>query len=366
MPGKTDQQRLTDTLTLLQNTTLVNAAVRANAHQLAQDYVNTINPALPAYNQLSQSLSLGFHLASDPNQLRRMARALFLLWKAMHHYDNAFTIPVLNIAQINMGTVQRTLTNYLCRACCVYEGINGGNVGASYVLTQLFQPHPLQFLGDNKVYVMGTAHLAPGQGGRNVLASNFLYNALHDRYDFTVHTAYGAGAGAATVQVESVTAFHWTDQRYVPRPAGGPLLVLNNTNFNQMTGIELSGVHMMVTTQFTGCAFSMAQHAGHMYCAHVSPAGVPGMAPNTDGNTLATRVMATNGAFANAGGTVVRVYGRGTGSPPNAAGYDIGALGAGGGSTHYMTIVGFPGGVTYNIYSQTMRNALIVDTRQIY
>lgn len=362
MPGKTDQQRLTDTLNLLQNTTLVSAGVRANAHQLAQDYVNTINPALPAYNQLSQSLSLGFHLRSDPNQLRGKTRALFLLWKAMNHYDNAFTIPFNNIAQINMGTVQRTLTNYLCRACCVYEQINGGNVGASYVL-QVFQANPMQFLGDNKVYVMGSSHLDPGQVGRNILASSFLYNAYHNRYDLAVRTA--AVAGAATVQVESVTAFHWTDQRYVPAGVLRPL-VLNNTNFNQMTGIELSGVHMMATTQFTGCAFCMAEHAAHMYCAHVSPAGIAGMAPNTDGNTLAIRVMATNGAFANAGGTVARVYGRNTGSPPNAGGYDIGPIGAGHGSTHYMTIVGFPGGATYNIYSQTIRNSQIVQTRQIF
>jgi hypothetical protein len=119
----------------------------------------------------------------------------------------------------------------------------------------------------------------------------------------------------------------------------------------------------MVTTQFTGCAFCMAEDAGSMYCAHVSPAGVPNMAPNTDGPTLARRIMATNGAFANANNAVVRVFGRNAGSAPNAAGYD---LGTGGGATDYMTIVGFPGGTSYQIFSQTTRAARIANVRQIF
>jgi len=88
-----------------------------------------------------------------------------------------------------------------------------------------------------------------------------------------------------------------------------------------MTGIELSGNHIMVTTQFTGCAFCMAEHGGSLYCAHVSPAGVHGMTPNTDGLTLATRILGPGaGAFGNAGGVAVRVYGRGRGSAPIPAG----------------------------------------------
>jgi hypothetical protein len=170
--------------------------------------------------------------------------------------------------------------------------------------------------------------------------------------------------GAANIQVESVTAFHWTDRRYVPRPLvpPPPPLVIGATNFNQLTGIQLSGAHPMVTTQFTGCAFCMAEHGGSLYCAHVSPAGVPNMAPNTDGPTLARRVIAT-GAFANAGGTAPRVYGRNVGSNPNPGGYDIGD---GGGIDTYMTIVGFPGGTSYQIYAQTTHTDAISDVRRIF
>jgi hypothetical protein len=73
--------------------------------------------------------------------------------------------------------------------------------------------------------------------------------------------------------------------------------------------------------------------------------------------------MATNGAFANANRNLVRVHGRGVGHPPNPGGYDIAA---GGGGHTYMTIVGFPGGNSYNIYSQTTRNDTIAEWKQIF
>ena len=64
--AKDDQQRITDTLNFLEDTTLVPGAVRQK--ELASDYVNEAfpDPDSPAYQQFSQSLSLGFHLMSDP------------------------------------------------------------------------------------------------------------------------------------------------------------------------------------------------------------------------------------------------------------------------------------------------------------
>jgi hypothetical protein len=57
------------------------------------------------------------------------------------------------------------------------------------------------------------------------------------------------------------------------------------------------------------------------------------------------------------------VYGRNRGHVPNPQGYDIGG---GGGNATYMTIVGFPGGATYEIFSQTTQNNAIADYRQIF
>lgn len=104
-------------------------------------------------------MSLGYHLLADPNQQRHKARALFLLWKAIQDYDGNFPMPHQNAAQINRATVDGQLRNYIRKARCVYEMINGGNAGAAHVLTQVFQPNPLQFLNENKVFVAGSSAL---------------------------------------------------------------------------------------------------------------------------------------------------------------------------------------------------------------
>jgi hypothetical protein len=362
--AKNDVQRVTDTLAFLQNTALVTPAERTPAWQLATNYVNAVhnNQLAPAYHVFSQSLALGVHVINDTNQCRHMARALFLLWKAMHHYDSKFVVPLINASQINQATVDVMLTSYIRKARCLHDRLNGNNAGAAHVLAQ-FALNPLAFLSHNKVFIAGASFLDAGQAPQNILACKFEYSPHHDRYVFGVRQA--VPAGGIGIQVDSVTAFHWTDQRYVRRPLipTHPPPVIGATNFQNMSGIELSGLHPMVTTQFTGCAFCMAEDAGSMYCAHVSPAGVPKMAPNTDGPTLARRITATNGVFANANNAAVRVFGRNAGSGPNAAGYN---LGIGGGATDYMTIVGFPGGTSYQIFSQTTRAARIAAVRRIF
>ena len=365
--AKNDTQRITDTLNFLQNTNIVTNAERTPAYQLALAYVNARfpvgNAATPAYHQFSQSMSLGYHALSDPNQRRQMARALFLLWKAIQDHDPQFPMPQQNAAQINQATVERKLRNYIRKARCVYDSIHGGNAGATHVLTQVLPLNPLQFLEKNNVFIAGSGALDATQAPRNVQPAVFFYAPGRDRYEFQVN-GFG-GNGIAALNVESVTAFHWTNARYLPPPlppAVPPPPNLATADFSSMTGIELSGANMMVTTQFTGCAFCMAEHNGSMYCAHVSPS-VPGMAPNVTGNPLARRIVATHGAFANAGGTQVRVFGRNFGSAPNPQGYDIGQ---GGGNDTYMTIVGFPGGNSYDIYSQTTRGNVIRATRKIY
>ena len=367
--AKDDQQRITDTLNFLKNTALVPGAVRQKAHKLASNYVNEAfpDPDSPAYQQFSQSLSLGFHLMSDPSQQRRMTRGLFLLCLAMNHFGKrfVFTMPFQNIGQINQGMAQRLLTSYIYKACCLDECINGGNTGATHVL-EAFRSNPLMFLQDNKVFVYGSTKL--NGRSQNILVFGFAYNPSRDRYEFSPGSDRSESSevppiGAASIEVDSVTALHWSDRRYVPRPPGAPLPTLNQTNFHEMTGIQLSGKLPMVTTQFTGCVFCMAEHIGKMFCAHVSPSA-PHMANNTEGPLLARRVM-QSGAFANARGARVRVYGRNVGHPPNRKGYDIGPLGTVG-STHYMTLVGWPGGTSYNIYSQTIRNNTIAEVKQIF
>jgi hypothetical protein len=348
---KLAQQRVNDTLNYLQNTQLVSASTRAIAHAIANTFVNVHYPQAQlsaGYQGFSDELSLGFHLGADPDERRRMTRALFLLWKGMRHLDPNFAPPLQAIGQIDRARVDRQLAAYMRKARCIQDRINNVRTGAKRVIRQL-RNHTREFLEDNKLIVFGSGTL--NGGAQNILPAQLLYEPARDRYEIVVNQQLRQGA--AQLQVESVTAFHWTDPRYVAAlPVQVPPLQhnINTAQFNAMTGIQLSRQHLMVTTQFTGCAFCHAVHAGSMYCAHVSPAGVPGMGPNTDGTTLAARVLASNGAFQNAGNTQVRVYGRGRGSAPHGNGYNL--LGGGGGNADYMTIVGVPA-APYDLYSQT-------------
>jgi hypothetical protein len=359
--AKTSTKRIGDTRTYLQNTALVSAPERAAADQLVQNFMLAAHPLgvmSPNYAALSASLSLGKHVFEDPR--REMARALFLLWKAIKHFDPAFTLPKTQIGQIGFSTVRQQLASYLRKACCVLDQVNGGHAGADWALAEL-QAAPLNFLRFSKVVVRGSGNHNP-LAAQNVRPCSFFYEPGRDRYVFAVDNA-GYPAYATAINVESVSAFHWTDPRYVPALLPPALHDINTTPFNNLTGFELSGGHIMVTTQFTGCAFSMAEHGGMMYCAHVSPAGVPNRAPNTTGNILARRIMAT-GQMQNAGAVAPRVFGRNIGSPPHGGGYDVGN---GGGNTVYMTVLGLPGGTSYQIYSQTTVNDAIVGLpAQIY
>ncbi|MFN3568785.1 MAG: hypothetical protein ACK4VX_00840 [Polaromonas sp.] len=352
--AKTSVQRINDTLLYLQNTNLVTGPERAAADQLVQAFLAAAYPLgaqSAGYAALSTALSLGKHVFQDPR--REMARTLFLLWKAIEHFDGTFTLPRTQIGQIGFATVREQLASYIRKACCVLDQVNGGHAGADWAVAAL-QANPLTFLRFNKVVVFGAGAHNPN-AAQNVQPCDVYYEALQDRYVFRVGSA-PYPPYATSIQVESVTAFHWTDTRYVPALVPPALHDITTTHFTNLTGFQLSGANIMVTTQFTGCAFCMAEHGGSMYCAHVSPAGVPGKTPNTTGNILAARIMAT-GQMQNAGGMAPRVFGRNIGSAPNGGGYNIGG---GGGPTTYMTVLGFPGGTSYEIYSQTTINDAIV------
>ena len=115
---------------------------------------------------------------------------------------------------------------------------------------------------------------------------------------------------------------------------------------------------------FTGCSFCMRPHGGHLYCAHLTPkTGRALDHPDTNGDTLSQRVIATGAFEAIGGGPTFRIFGRMHGTAPHVGGYNLGA--GGGGGVTWMTILGFPNGVTYDIYSQTIENRRITATVQI-
>jgi hypothetical protein len=225
------------------------------------------------------------------------------------------------------------------------------------VLNQVLLPNPLHFLQNNKVFVAGSNVRAANQGEQNVLPFYFRYNPGSDRYHFDAASIHG---GYAT-NVESVVAVHWTQ---VPNRGAN----LAAGSFAAIRGVELSGAHIMVTTQFTGCAFCMKEVGGVMYRAHIAP-HVPGVSPAMPPLNLARQLTGVvpgvvGGNFSNAvGGAAFRVYGRDWGSPPFQGGYTFG--GAQGGSDTCMTVLGVLGGSCYEIYSQTTRNGVITEARRV-
>ena len=107
-----------------------------------------------------------------------------------------------------------------------------------------------------------------------------------------------------------MSAVHWNETNSSLGPGGA-----HNIDWailDDIRGIRLSGNHIMVTTQFTGCSFCMQRTGAELFCAHVTPflRGYDGV--NTTGPELAARAVATGG-FSNAGfvgAGPFRVYGR--------------------------------------------------------
>lgn len=233
-----------------------------------------------------------------------------------------------------------------------------GPAGLTHVLTRVLQPNPLTFLQHNKLFVAGSTRRVT-VGEQNVQNFSFLYNPAHDRYEFRPN----AFPGGIPVPVESVVAVHWTQvpERDVD-PARG--------SFARIRGVELSGNHVMVTTQFTGCSFCMKQAGARVFCAHIAPhvEGVPhSMAPNELARQLCGQraPAAIGGDFANAAEPgEFRVYGAGAGNGRFPNGYTLGV--AGGGANDYMTMVGFPGAAGYQIFSQITRNRQIAGVVQVF
>jgi hypothetical protein len=129
-------------------------------------------------------------------------------------------------------------------------------------------------------------------------------------------------------------------------------------NFTGILGCELAGANFMVTTQFTGCAFSWTNHGGVIRASHVSPSG--GGVGNYlgGGAALAQRVLAPGiGAHANAPGAAITVFGAGSGNAPVAAGnpfYPNVVVHP----IRWVTIIGVnKGGAGWRLYSQTVNGA---------
>jgi len=354
--------RINSVLGFIQNCNLLTPIELQSAHQLATNFINAQYPPAHAgqqgYDNFSTGMSLGFHIASDPNNLRQMKRGSYLLDRAIKHADVTSPLGTLTVGQISDAFARVTFENYLRKAANKRQHATGATTAAQAALQVLFN-QPLAFLQTNKLVVLGSAQRDLTQGDQNILPLNFGYNTDRDRFKFDV----GASSGLFAVNVDSVTARSWSS---IPNSwvAGNAL----GGDFAQISAIELAS-QFMVTTQFTGCAFCMKAHGGHVYCAHVGPKrDLPAhaAAPLLTGTQIATRIAnhrGVNGDFANAaGGNPLSIYGAGFSSNVPEPGYPNG-LGAG---TDYMTIIGVLRVPGYEIYSQITQNYAITSAQLIF
>jgi len=358
---KSGDTRLDETITFIRNNAALNAGLRTRAADYAEHYLSTVPGQRSA---ISTSLHIGDNSA-DPQHYRPNRRAYVLLHKAISA-DCATAIraalPAANIA-VTGAVASAHLAELVKWAAILRDQQAISTYSMDMVLADL-RANPLMFLQTNPVIVLGSPTRDAGQGDRNVLPFYFEF-AKHSpfrRFQFSAVPA----AGASPINVDSVVARWWTDIPGAYVRGGNPA----HGNFSQLSGIELCS-QVMVTTQFTGCAFAMKRHGGHVYCAHTTPR--PPMSGFTDvvrtitGNQLVQDVRLLNGVrgdFTNAaGGTDLAIYGPGwSHGTVNNHSYPNG-LGAG---TDYMTIVGVQRGPDYEIYSQVTQNRRLTSAQRIF
>jgi hypothetical protein len=314
---KTEASRITETLTMIQGAPDLTGAIRTAIVAWVNAQYNRLTAANKlAFSQLSSDMSVKRNIApgtqkgSEPEREKR--RAVFLLWMAIGKAQNIdlFVKPRADLAMsMPTAALNDAFSDVMLKAAVV-ASVAGGQFAYNDLST-----NPRRFIARHRIMIPGSAtggnrfSTAPNGNYQNVLPFFFQYNAGEDRFELgaVLNVQLGASYGFQTV---SVPAVHWTQ---VPGAGAAPC------NFAGILGCELTGANMMVTTQFTGCAFNWTLHLGVLRASHVSPSGGgPGTYPG-GGLALAQQVT-LNGAMANAGNTPVTVFGGGAGNAPVAGG----------------------------------------------
>jgi hypothetical protein len=164
--------RINETLAFLQNCNLLSAHERQSAHTLAANFIAARYPPAhagqQAYETFSTAMSLGFHLAKDPNNYRKMKRGTYLLIHAVNDIHH-FTLAPVNPSQLSDQAALILFQNCLRKAACVYDAMHGSTQAAQLALLAL-QTRPLDFLRTNTLFIRGSTVRDATQGDQNVLA----------------------------------------------------------------------------------------------------------------------------------------------------------------------------------------------------
>jgi hypothetical protein len=250
------------------------------------------------------------NVAKGDERQRGKRRAIYLLWKAIGKAQTAvdYTNPRAAAAMtMPPASLDAAFGEVMLKAAIV-----ASPAGAREVMHKL-ETHPLPFLTRHSLQIVGSLEghdrfsSKPDNTYRNVVRYHLQYQP-GDPDQFVMSETSDAGNGAAhAFDAVCVPALHWTE---VPNVGRRPPY-----NFTGILGCEVAGADFMLTTTFSGCAFSWTDYQGVLRASHISPAGGgPGTYPGV-GKALAQELMA-RGAMANAPGERLTVFGAGAGNAP--------------------------------------------------
>lgn len=362
--GKSDLIRIGNTITAIQNSAHLLPAIRNDVANLCTTQFPRLTAAeQQVYHGLSQDMSvkgnIGAGVAKGTAAERETRRAVFLIWKAVAQrqgqYLSATGVGARAAAAMTMGAgmLNAALADAMLKAAVV-----ASQAGAQYVFDEL-RNDPVRFLTTHKILIKGSTtgadKLTSGAGDHeNVMTFVFQYDAYRDKFEINsdkmINPNLGASHAFHTVSVPAVYFYQvpgFTDV---------------NNSFAAVRGIKLTGADFMLTTQFTGCAFSWTTDGGVMRASHVAPSDKYRTYPG-EGNGLAQRLVSEPGRMANANNKPLTVFGRGAGNAPVPAGnsyYPDAAL-------QWASIFGVKRGGNWNFYLQAVNQAdMIAEHRQIH
>lgn len=381
MKGKVT--RFTDTVAYIQG--YVAGGLPQGVRNDIATLINTRYPRLSAqdrqtYNALSEEMSvkdqIAVGVAKGSKDERAQRRAITLLWGVLavtQGFPGALNARKATGMSLGTGALAAALQDVMMKAAVV-----ASSAGAAHVFNTHLSFHTRQFLRVHRVFIAGSTSgadkfsTAPTGNYSNVVNFCFLYNAEHDRFEFST-VAMAMHGGSHSFAAVSVPALHWSDvpgRGNVASPNVAPA-----PGFQGMLGVQLSGATWMVTTQFTGCSFCYQAAGAHPYAAHISPAGVSPK-PAMTGSVLAQQLMGqvamvAPGRFANvAAGGPFNVFGNGAGNAQvlsGAAHYPAKVPGGGAGQMAWMSILGRMSGGTWKIYTQSVDGVrAIMEARRIF
>jgi hypothetical protein len=331
--GKTVDQRVNDTLTIIDNYAPAwDDAARQQITTWIANLFPRLNPQdLQQYKTLSKSMSVSSNMGifasktvTGDDAARAKRRAIFLLWTAVGKstQTNLLTGPKANAA-MTMPTGQ---VNAAMDEAMRVAGLVGSQRAIQAKFNEL-KAQPATFLKNNPLSIGGSTagadkFAAPGAGPyTNVVRFYFLYDVDSGRFKFAQMPK--TGTVSINPEVVSVPAIHWAK---IPGAIANVANAPNTANFAGIRGCELTGADFMLTTQFTGCSWVWTNVGGTIRAAHITPSvkdsvrqaqfppyADPTLPGQNQGQQMARRIMA-NGQMHNAANAALNVFGAGAGN----------------------------------------------------